>query len=677
MSANTPIWQQSIDDKGIIWLSIDDPAHGTNILSLDALNELNERLVNIKQSPKQALGVIFNSNKENGFIAGADIDAFTRIKDRDEAMTLIHLGQQVMQQISDLPIPTLALLHGFALGGGLELALACNYRLSSEDARLGLPEIQLGIFPGFGGTARLIQLLGPLKALQLMLSGREVKGKEARKLGLVDQVVPKHLHRGAATDLLLSRTVIKRYRGWQRLLNLTPMRQLMGYLLKGQLSRKISPAHYPAPFSLLSHWSSAGGTPSALIDSEACRVTDLIQTPTARNLIRTFKLQQQLKGLGSDEARDIQHLHIVGGGVMGGDIAIWSALQGFTVTVQDRHHETLSQVLKRAEKLIKRRRLSRYQRQSFFDRLIPDIGGEGIKHADLLIEAISENLQIKQSLMREVEPQLKPSALLATNTSSIPLEQIASVLQHPGRFIGLHFFNPVARMQLVEVVSGKMSHKSAIKRGYDFVKQLRRLPLPVRSSPGFLVNRILMPYLMEAILLAEEGVSILTIDKAALEFGMPMGPIRLADSVGLDICLSVASVLTHELGGVIPERLKEMVNKGNIGRKSGRGFYRYSSNGELLKPVILGDKKPPQDLSDRLILSMINESLACLREGVVENRDFLDAGVIFATGFAPFRGGPMQYLHDNFNNQRAHMQSLQQHHGDRFHLDSGWRTLSI
>ncbi|HEB99040.1 MAG TPA: 3-hydroxyacyl-CoA dehydrogenase, partial [Thiotrichales bacterium] len=366
-------------------------------------------------------------------------------------------------------------------------------------------------------------------------------------------------------------------------------------------------------------------------------------------------------------------VHVVGAGVMGGDIAAWCALRGLKVTLQDQSPERIAPAMDRARKLFQKKLRDRRRVTAAMDRLVPDHRGRFVGQADLVIEAIFEDQEAKQVLFRDLEPRLKPDVLLASNTSSIPLERLAEALERPERLVGLHFFNPVARMQLVEIVRGEASSPEALQRAADFTRHIDRLPLPVASSPGFLVNRVLMPYLLEAVELVEEGVPPAAVDRAALDFGMPMGPIELADTVGLDICLHVARILGEALGLAVPARLQSLVDAGHLGRKSGQGFYRWSK-GKPVKPS--ARREAPADAADRMILRLLNEAVACLREGVVEDADLLDAGMIFGTGFAPFRGGPMHYaLRQGIDDMRCRLDDLTARHGSRFTPDPGWETL--
>jgi 3-hydroxyacyl-CoA dehydrogenase / enoyl-CoA hydratase / 3-hydroxybutyryl-CoA epimerase len=661
------------DEQGIAWLHFDHADSPLNILSLDLLAELAELLDQLEATPPR--GLIILSDKPNGFIAGADVENFKNSLHRREAETHIQQVHALFNRVAALPIPTLALIHGFCLGGGLELALCCDYRVARDDegTRLGFPEVRLGIFPGYGGTLRSIERIGALAAMKLMLSGRSLNGRQARKLGLVDRAVPERQLQENAVDMIQRQPTPYQPPWHQRLLNSLPARHLLAPLLVRETAKQVKPEHYPAPFALIDHWKAHGGNPQAMLQSEAAEVSRLLTGETAQNLIRIFFLQERMKSLAGQSHFKAQHVHVVGGGIMGGDIAAWCALKGMQVTLQDREARFLTQAVARAHKLFKRKLRSQRLINAAMDRLIPDPQGYGAGQADVAIEAIFEDLEAKQQLFRHLQHRLKPDAIMATNTSSIPLENIAEGLDDPQRLIGLHFFNPVAKMQLVEVVHGEQTDPSLIEKAAAFVRRIDRLPLPVRSSPGFLVNRILMPYLLEAMSLLDEGVPPPAIDRAAVDFGMPMGPIELADAVGLDICLAVATKLAPLFDLTIPKELERRVREEkHLGKKTGQGFYRYEK-GRLKREKIPRDFKPPADLADRMIFRLLNEAVACLREGVVEDADLLDAGVIFGTGYAPFRGGPMHTIYSGgLEQQRHRLEALEQRHGEKFHPDSGW-----
>lgn len=668
-------WKVVEDDSGIRWLHLDQAESNANVLSASVLLELDAELDRIAAKPPK--GVVILSDKDSGFIAGADITEFTSFESEEQAIEAIQRGQTILNKLAQLPCTTVAVIHGFCLGGGLELALACNYRVADNDpkTKLGLPEIKLGIHPGFGGTLRLIKQIGAIAALDNMLTGRAMSARAAKKVGVVDYAVPKRHLLNAARGILNNPPKQKKLALWKTLVSHRFARPWITKLLVKKVSARAPRAHYPAPYALIDLWLHHFDDPERMLQEEAASVARLMMGNTSQNLIRVFGLQEQLKGLGRSDGYEPKHIHVIGGGVMGGDIAAWCALQGFKVTIQDRKHETLAKVLQRAFALYKKRLKQPRLIKLALDRLVPDLKGDGLVRADIIIEAIFEDAEVKRALYKSIEPKIKPDALIATNTSSIPLEDLSSALKHPERLVGLHFFNPVAMMPLVEIVVGTSTSDETKQKAAIFTKKISRLPLPVKSSHGFLVNRILMPYLIEAVILAEEGVPLKVIDQTAVDFGMPMGPIELADTVGLDICFKVADILSQHMDIDVPDKLRRMVNSNNLGKKTGKGFYTFK-RGKPVKPSIPKDYTPPSDLQERLMMRMVNEAVACLRDGVVESADLIDAGVIFGTGFAPFRGGPLHYVDSRGNEQLTKiLEHLQQLYGPRFSADSGWQQL--
>ena len=672
-------WKLHEDKMGILWLAIDRHASSVNSLNKEVLLELDSILDEIAKDTT-ITSVIIYSAKNTGFIAGADISQFTELKTADEAFNLIRQGQLIFDKLAALEKPTVAMIDGFCLGGGLELVLACDYRVAADDnqhTRLGLPEVLLGIHPGWGGTVRLPLLIGAQKAMKLILTGKTVSAKEAEKLGIVDAAVPRRVLEKAACHYALDRPGVHKPSVTDSLTNHGFVRPLLAKLFTSKLKEKITPEHYPAPFAVVRNWEEYGPmSPQAMLQ-EAKSIGELMVHPTSRNLVRDFFLKERLKGLAKGLKFQPQHVHVVGAGTMGSAIAAWCAFCGLTVTLQDQKPEFIAKGLKKAHNIIRSKLKSPRDVLLAMDRLNPDIEGLAVSHADIIIEAIVENLDAKHDLYRVLEGKMKKGALLATNTSSLPLLDLGKALKHPERLVGIHFFNPVEKMELVEVVFDSTTNPNRINDAIAFVKRINRLPLPVRSKPGFLVNRILMPYLLESMLLLEEGIPAPSIDKAAKDFGMPMGPIELADRVGLDVCLSVADILTQHLGGEVPQRLKTMVAEGKLGAKSGEGFYRYLNGKKLKQTGESGQetKIPKDDLIDRLIFRMLNEAEACLRESIVTDSDLVDAGMIFGTGFAPFLGGPMHYAEKRgVTEVRQRLEQLASQYGDRFQPDAGWQA---
>ena len=632
-------WKLETDRDNIVWLSFDKKDASANVLSADAMAELDRIFDELRA--KNPRGLIIRSAKDSGFIAGADVEEFTRIKDADEAMRLVKRGWDLYNKLAALPFPTLALVNGFCMGGGVELALACRYRVAVDQpgTRFALPEVMLGILPGWGGVKRLPRLVGPTAALDMLLTGRAVDARRAKRLGLVDEAVPPRIQDNAARVIVLEAPRPRTLPLFQRLMNSGPMRPLVVHLARRELASRASPDHYPAPYAILELWRRYDGDPFAPRPEDPASVIGLLEGDTARNLIRIFFLQERLKSLGKDSDFKAQHVHVVGAGVMGGDIAAWCAMRGLTVTLQDQSAERLAPAMKRATELFKRRLRDKSRIRDALDRLIPDVAGDGARHADVVIEAIFENLQAKRELFAKLEAAAKPEALLASNTSSLKLADIGAKFEDPSRLVGIHFFNPVPQLQLVEVVKGAATDSGVAKRAAAFVRQIDKLPLPVKDSPGFLVNRVLGPYIDQALRMVDEGVARETLDAAVTAFGMPMGPIELADTVGLDICLAVGKELAGE-SAEPPRKLAELVAAGNLGKKTGRGYYVWQ-NGKARKGAARG---ATPELTDKLIAPYLEEARAVVAEGIVADADLVDAGLIFATGFAPFRGGPLNYM---------------------------------
>ena len=631
-------WRLERDDEGLAWLTLDRAGASTNTLSAEVMEELRTVLAQLAADPPR--GLVIRSGKASGFIAGADIDEFGELKSVDDATALVRRGWDIFEQLASAKYPTLALVRGFCLGGGTELALACRYRVVVDEpgTRLGLPEVMLGIVPGWGGIKRLPRLTGAPAALDLLLTGRTVDARRAKKLGLADECVPPRIMDNTARGMLLQKPPPRRV-PFPLSLTLNPLlRPLIAAQARKQVASRARREHYPAPYAILDIWVKHDGDPLAAAPSDPASIANLLQTPTARNLIRVFKLQERLKAFGKEGESAMRHVHVVGAGTMGGDIAAWCALRGLTVTLQDQNAERLAPAMGRAAKLFADRLRDPLRARDAFDRLIPDVVGDGVARADVIIEAIFENLEAKQKLFVALEAKAKPTALLATNTSSIPLEEIGAPLVDPTRLIGLHFFNPVPRMMLVEIVAGRRTLAGLAAQGAVFARAIDKLPLPVKSAPGFLVNRVLAPYLMEAMRCVDEGITPETVDEAALAFGMPVGPIELADSVGLDICLAVGKMLGG--GTEPPKKLSTLIAAGALGRKTGRGFYKWTSG----KAAKGSPGAVPAGLARRLIDPMLAEAKAALAEGIVADADLVDAGAIFGTGFAPFTGGPLHYL---------------------------------
>ncbi len=674
MSAQAHHWHSEVDSSGTCWLTIDRSDSTANTLSSAVLADLARELDGIERQGVR--GLVVRSGKSTGFVLGADVKEFGRLRDESEGVETASRGQSLLARIAGLSVPTVAAIDGYALGGGLELALACDYRIvvDSYERTLGLPEVQLGIHPGFGGTVRSVQLLGAPQALDMMLTGRALSPREALKCGLVDRIVERSELDAAALALISERPARQRAPWYLRALSIAPVRPVLAGALRKRVERRARREHYPAPFAILDLWQRHGGHGPSAMSAEAQSIGRLLVTPTCRNLVRVFELRERLRSLAPRDS-GIERVHVVGAGTMGGDIAAWCALRGLSVTLQDRAQQYVEPALARARELFRKRLRAPGAADEAMARIVVDLDAAQVGSADLVIEAIVESADAKSALFHDLEPKLRPDALVATNTSSIALENLAGSLQHPGRFVGLHFFNPVVALPLVEVIHGRDTASDSMRQALSFVTKIGKLPLPCRSAPGFLVNRLLTPYMLEALAAHLDGHAFETIDAAATMFGMPVGPIELADRVGLDVALHVADLLRDVLAIQPPASLREKVARGELGTKTGRGFYAYRKDGKAIKNTAAA--KPDPELADRLILPLLNEAVACLEEGIVADADLLDAGVVFGTGFAPFRGGPMRYAWERGPAAVvAKLESLAQRYGTRFTPRAGWRSLS-
>ena len=638
-------WRLETDMDDVCWLTLDRAEESANSLSQEVMIELEQIVSGLESaSPK---GLVMQSGKKSSFIVGADVREFEQAGTIEEAAEFMREAHKLFGRIESLPFPTVVAIDGYCLGGGLELALCFDYRIAKNNSstRLGFPEVQLGIYPAFGGSMRSVRQIGGFQALQLMLTARMMRAPQARAVGLVDELTGPHSElRWAARRAVLQGRKSKGPGLVAKLSNLGPARKFLAGQMRKQTSAKANPKHYPAPFELIDAWEEHGGNPKRMLEEEASRNARLITGSTSRGLRRVFWLMETLKAQGKSSDFRARRVHVVGAGVMGGDIAAWCVVQGLEVTLQDREMKYIEPALKRAKKLFSRRLRTPARIAAAQSRLIADVEGAGVARADVIIEAIFENADAKRELFKIIEPQMKADAILATNTSAIPLEDLASVLEKPTRLIGLHFFNPVAKMPLVEVVHDNNTDPKEIERAAAFCGQINRFPLPVKSSPGFLVNRVLSPYMLKAMQIhRERKVPMEALDQAATEFGMPMGPVELADTVGLDVGLNVMGMLGGEDSAEDASLLKSYVDKGKLGKKSGEGFYQWKKgkpvkNADAVKGINL------RTLGDELMAPYFEECRACLADEITGGVDLLDAGMIFGTGFAPFRGGPMFYL---------------------------------
>jgi len=626
---------------------MDRQGESMNSLGRRATEELGEIVMAIEQAAGsgEVNGLVIMSAKDRSFIAGADIREFEGFDTEQKIEEVVRQTLELLDRIDRLPVTVVAAIHGYCLGGGLELALACDWRIADreEATRLGFPEVKLGIFPGLNGTVRAIEAAGAMDAMTAMLTGRMLRPTAAKAMGLVDQLVPTHHNlRWAARKAVLQKRKSPGAPWWKRLMLKQPVRGLLARQMRAKTAAKVREEHYPAPYRLIDLFERYGDDPARMRVAETEAFTPLMASESSRNLRRAFKLSEMLKDEAPKNEFKPRRVHVIGAGTMGGDIAAWCVVQGMQASLQDLDQAQIAKALARAKTLFKRQLRSPLAVETAVSRLIADPSGKHIKHADVVIEAIVERLDVKQGLFQKLEREVKPEAVLATNTSSLKLEDIAKPLADPGRLVGLHFFNPVAQLPLVEVVRGEGTREEEVRKACAFVTAIGKLPLIVKSCPGFLVNRVLAPYLMEAVRLYQQGEPREKIDQAALEFGMPMGPLELMDMVGLDIANHVGEELDLAPSG--DNVLAALVKQGKLGKKTGEGFYVWE-DGKPKREQASYDQAELERLGRELVKPMLDEADRALADRVVATADHVDAGVIFGTGFAPFRGGPLHYRH--------------------------------
>jgi len=642
---NLQDWRFAIDFEGIAWAVIDRKGESMNSLGRRPIEELGEivKAVEAAAASGEAKGLVLMSGKERSFIAGADIREFEGFDTEAKIKEVVRQTLELFDRVERLPVPVVAAIHGYCLGGGLELALACSYRIADreEGTRLGFPEVKLGIFPGLNGTVRSIQLAGPMDAMTAMLTGRMLRPTAAKAIGLVDQLVPTHHNlRWAARKAVLQKRRSKGAPWWKRLMLKQPVRGMLAKQMRAKTAAKVREEHYPAPFRLIELFEHYGDDPISMRIAETEMFTPLMASEASRNLRRVFKLSEMLKDEAPKDGFKPLRVHVIGAGTMGGDIAAWCVVSGMQASLQDLDEAQIAKALARAKGLFKRNLRSPLAIDAAVARLIADPKGKHVKHADVVIEAIVERLDIKQKLFQQLEKEVKPGAVLATNTSSLRLEDIAKPLADPGRLVGLHFFNPVAQLPLVEVVRGEGTREAEVRKACAFVTAINKLPLIVKSCSGFLVNRVLAPYMMEAVRRYQQGEPREKIDQAAMKFGMPMGPLELMDMVGLDIADHVGEELN--LAPKTDNLLTSLVKQGKLGKKTGEGFYVWEQ-GKPKREEAHYDDAELERLGRELVKPMLDEAERALADNIVASADHVDAGVIFGTGFAPFRGGPLNY----------------------------------
>jgi len=698
LPTTTPAFE--VDTRGIGWITFDDPERKLNVLTEEVMRRLADVVGQAAEAARRGRVkvIVVRSGKPDSFIAGADVDAIAALEDPMEAQEAVRRGQEVYSRIASLPVPTVAAVHGVCVGGGTELALACRHRVLSDSrkTRVGLPEVQLGILPAWGGTTRLPRLVGLQAALDMLLTGRLVEAPEARRIGFADDVVPAEIFLETVADVALGlatgAAVPSRPRrgAVTRFMDENPLGRRVVLAAARARVRRSTGGHYPAPFRILEVLRDhLGGTVEASLDAEAGAAAELIVSPECKNLIHVFHLREAAKkdpALADPSARamPVDSMAVLGAGVMGGAIAQLAASRGVRVRMKDIRHDAVTGGLRHArelfDKAVGRHRLSRREAAQRMELIGGGLDWTGFAAADLVVEAVVERMDVKRAVLAETESKVSASCVLATNTSSLSVDAMADALRAPGRFCGMHFFNPVDRMPLVEVVRGARTSDGTVATVYALALTLDKVPVVVRDGPGFLVNRILGPYLNEAGYLLGDGATVQEIDAGAKAFGMPMGPLRLIDEVGIDVSTHAGASLHEALGERLAPApaLVALAATGRLGRKGGRGFYIYEKDKEkgVDQTVYadLGASVPATRggvdqlrVRRRLVGQMINEAARLLEEGVVQRAADVDLAMIMGTGFPPFRGGLLRFadsLHPRGVLDR--IEALHEQYGPRF-----------
>jgi 3-hydroxyacyl-CoA dehydrogenase / enoyl-CoA hydratase / 3-hydroxybutyryl-CoA epimerase len=665
----------SVTDEGLAIVRFDDPDRRANVLTEEVMTKLDQIVSQLRDGAlgAQITGAVFLSGKPSGFIAGADVDAIAAVDSPEEGAEAARLGQAIYLGLERLPIPTVAAIHGSCLGGGTELALACQYRVASDasSTKLGLPEVQLGILPAWGGTTRLPRLIGLQGALDMILTGKPVDARKARRVGLVEEILPAEDFEAHALDFLRQRvlghpvpTGARRSFSKRLLEDTAPGRRVLLAGARRKVKERTG-GHYPAPLLVLEVMQASLGQPvEEALEAEARAAGELLASRITKNLVHIFHLRERArKATGTShsvEPREVSDMGVLGAGVMGGGVAQLAAYHGIRVRLKDIEHDPVSEALRHArglfDKAVDRRKLSQAAADRGMDLISGSLDYAGFGQVDLVVEAVVERMEVKRAVLREVEQEIPEESILTTNTSTLSVDQMAESLERPENFCGMHFFNPVHRMPLVEVIRGNQTSEATLGTVYALALEMKKVPVVVRDGPGFLVNRILGPYLNEAGFLLAEGASVKEVDSAATAFGLPMGPLRLVDEVGIDVTRHAGQVLHEALGDRMTpaEALVRMGESERLGRKGGLGFYRYENGkakgpdgelGDILGTAITGQEGEvdESDIRARLILAMINEAARTLEEGIVASAGELDLAMVMGTGFPPFRGGLLRF----------------------------------
>jgi len=688
-----------VDGDGIAWVTFDDPGRSQNVLTEEIMERLDGLLGELESLAEtgQIRVVVFRSGKESSFIAGADVDAIADIEDPTEAAERVRQGQAIFNRVEALPVSTVAAVDGLCLGGGTELTLACRFRVASdhEKTRFGLPEVQLGILPAWGGTTRLPRLVGLQAALDLLLTGRKIDPRKARRIGLVSEIFPHQIFRDAVRDFALGTPELphgasRRRRGfWTRLLDdSAPGRMIVLRTARKRVESRTG-GHYPAPRRILDLLGDhLGGSVEESLEAEVRTAAELVTNSVCKHLIHIFHLREGAKRTErvapGVQAADVREIAVLGAGVMGGGIAQLAAYNEIDVRMKDIETAAVSEGLQHArqmfDKLVSRKKLTPDDARRRMERITGGTEYHGFASADLVVEAVVERMDVKRSVLGETEERVGEHCVLTTNTSSLSVDEMAEALERPERFAGMHFFNPVHKMPLVEVVRGARTDDRTVATVHRLCVDLGKVPVVCRDGPGFLVNRILGPYLNEAGWLLAEGASIEAIDRAATDFGMPMGPVRLIDEVGIDIVRHAGESLYDAFGERLAPAppLERIGETDRLGRKGGLGFYRYEEGEEtgvdpavypMLEPTVPPEREEvaQREIRARLVLAMINEAARILEDRIVERASDVDLGMVMGTGFPPFRGGLLRFADTLHPRQIRHrMKEFEARLGVRF-----------
>ena len=688
--------QLDVSASGVAWLVFDNPDSRMNILTSGVMARLDTLLGEVEASARagRIRALVVRSGKDGSFIAGANIDEIVSITDADVGAQLAAEGQRIFRRLDLLPVPTVAAIDGVCLGGGLEMVLACDARIASDrkETKIGLPEVKLGIIPGFGGTVRLPRVVGLRESLGMILTGSTVSARKAQRIGLIsERMHPRVLYRRAETLALEMATGTRTRRQKKplvaRALDDTPLGRRVVLRAARKQVMKETKGKYPAPLRALDVVRQTMRLPlDAALAVEARALGEMIVTDVSKNLIHVFRLLEGAKKAGPSGVtpRDVARVGVLGAGVMGGGIAQLLAYRGVEVRLKDIRAEAIGLGLKHAremfDKLVQRGRMEKRELERHMDAIAPTLDYSGFSTLDLVIEAVVERMDVKQQVLKETERHTADSSVLTSNTSSLSITEMQSVLARPAQFAGMHFFNPVHRMPLVEVIRGAQTSDETVATVLALTRKLDKTPVIVNDGPGFLVNRILAPYLNEAGWLAADGASVEQIDRVLKQFGMPMGPLRLLDEVGLDVARHAGAVMSAAFGERLqpPPMMEALAKTDLLGRKGGRGFYLYEDgrdkgvNQEIyakLGNALPAQRRelPEQEIIDRALLAMVNEAARILADGIVANAGDVDLGMITGTGFPPFRGGLLRWA-DTLGMKEVlrRLESLAQKHGKRF-----------